>query len=223
MLGDDIPAAHHMNRRFDPLIFGALGICLLIVVPCCVQRSDGSDSAEQAAASASFRLSNLKRPTSAGRVRFVAAGANLQDALDAAQTGDVLVLQAGASFTGPFTLRKKSGQGWIVIQSSALQQLPRAGTRVGPSHSRLMPVLEAISSAGLRTTSLLTLGAVAVPISLLVALLSYAIVESPFLRLRRQWSRSSADVERDPTGGLERETGGGPRIEGSPAVRVRDA
>ncbi|PYQ33894.1 MAG: hypothetical protein DMF57_07855 [Acidobacteria bacterium] len=143
MLGDDIPAAHHMNRRFDPLIFGALGICLLIVVPCCVQRSDGSDSAEQAAASASFRLSNLKRPTSAGRVRFVAAGANLQDALDAAQTGDVLVLQAGASFTGPFTLRKKSGQGWIVIQSSALQQLPRAATRVGPSHSRLMPVLEA--------------------------------------------------------------------------------
>ena len=57
----------------------------------------------------------------------------------------------------------------------------------------------------------------------LVALLSYAIVESPFLRLRRQWSRSSADVERDPTGALERESGGGPRIEGSPAVRVRDA
>jgi uncharacterized protein (TIGR03437 family) len=58
--------------------------------------------------------------------------------------GDTIVLEAGATYVGPFTLPAKpdSGDGlWITIQSSALSQLPPAGTRVAPSHAPLMPRL----------------------------------------------------------------------------------
>src|SRR5437016_3059129 len=43
-------------------------------------------------------------PPSTGATISVSAGGNLQNALDAAQPGDVISLQAGATFTGPFTL-----------------------------------------------------------------------------------------------------------------------
>jgi nitrous oxidase accessory protein NosD len=39
----------------------------------------------------------------------VAAGGNLQAALDAAQPGDVILLPPGATFLGNFVLRVKSG------------------------------------------------------------------------------------------------------------------
>src|SRR5690348_6391314 len=67
-----------------------------------------------------------------GNVISVAAGDDLQKALDAAQPGDTIELAAGATFTGNFTLAAKSGTGWIYVQSSALAKLP-AGTRVQPS------------------------------------------------------------------------------------------
>jgi hypothetical protein len=65
-------------------------------------------------------------------------GANLQQALDSAQPGDTIVLEAGASFVGPFTLPNKSGEGWITVQSSLLSQLPE-GRRVTPADSARMP------------------------------------------------------------------------------------
>ena len=55
----------------------------------------------------------------AGLVHTVNAGGNLQAALDAALPGDIINLQAGATFTGPFTLPLKSGNGWIVVRTSA--------------------------------------------------------------------------------------------------------
>ena len=73
--------------------------------------------------------------------RAVGVGANLQQALDAAQPGDTLVLEAGAAFVGPFTLPNKQGDGWITIQSSALAQLPGEGRRVTPADAALMPKL----------------------------------------------------------------------------------
>src|ERR1700750_1183544 len=65
-------------------------------------------------------------------------GANLHQALDAAQPGDTIVLEAGASFVGPFTLPNKQGDGWITIQSSTLAQLAE-GRRATPGDSALMP------------------------------------------------------------------------------------
>jgi Right handed beta helix region len=68
-----------------------------------------------------------------GATLTVGAGDNLQTALDQAQLGDTIVLQAGATFTGPFKLpNKTSGSGWIYVVSSKLASLPPAGQRVGP-------------------------------------------------------------------------------------------
>jgi hypothetical protein len=86
----------------------------------------------------------------AGGTVEVPAGGDLQAALDDAQPGDTLVLAAGATFDGPFTLPRKRGSGWIVVRGSAADQLPQAGTRIGPSHARLMPKLQADSGPVLK-------------------------------------------------------------------------
>jgi hypothetical protein len=69
----------------------------------------------------------------------VPAGGDLQAALNTAQLGSVIVLQAGATYSGNFTLPSKAGSGWIYIQSSALASLPPPGTRVTPAQASLMP------------------------------------------------------------------------------------
>src|SRR5437879_3189771 len=76
-----------------------------------------------------------------GQTIAVPAGGSFQAALDAAQPGDVIQLQAGATFTGPFLLPNKPGTGWIYIQSSALANLPPPGTRVSPAQASLMPII----------------------------------------------------------------------------------
>jgi uncharacterized protein (TIGR03437 family) len=72
----------------------------------------------------------------------VKAGDNLQAAINAAQPGDVLALEAGATFTGNFTLPNKSGSGWIIIRSAAPDSsLPAPGSRISPSFANAMPKL----------------------------------------------------------------------------------
>jgi hypothetical protein len=79
-----------------------------------------------------------------GRTIAVTAGQDFQAALNTAQPGDVITLQAGATFTGNFTLPNKSWNGtgspWIVIRSSTADaNLPPAGTRISPGYSAVMP------------------------------------------------------------------------------------
>src|SRR6266851_10514127 len=69
----------------------------------------------------------------------VHAGGDLQAAINHAQPGDQLVLDAGATFSGPITLPAKTGDQWITIQSSALDHLPAPGQRVGPGDAPFMP------------------------------------------------------------------------------------
>jgi hypothetical protein len=70
----------------------------------------------------------------------VSAGGDLQAALNKAQLGDTIVLQAGATFTGPFTLpNKTTGSGWIYVVSGNLASLPAPGNRVGPNDAANMP------------------------------------------------------------------------------------
>ena len=84
----------------------------------------------------------------AGRVLSVAAGDNLQTALERARPGDVITLQAGATFVGPFTLPRKHGDGWVTIRTSAPDpSLPPPDVRVDPSYAGVMPKLEAGSRA----------------------------------------------------------------------------
>src|ERR1041384_8303473 len=59
----------------------------------------------------------------------VPAGGDLQAALNSAQPGDTIVLQAGATYVGPITLPVKSGSSYITIQSSALA-LERQAIRI---------------------------------------------------------------------------------------------
>ena len=67
---------------------------------------------------------------------MVAAGGNLQQAIDAALPGDTIMLQAGATFSGTFVLPAKSGSSFITIRSSTPDaSLPASGTRVSPSNA----------------------------------------------------------------------------------------
>lgn len=65
----------------------------------------------------------------------VPAGGNLQQAIDSAQPGDTITLQAGATYAGPFALPNKSGDGYITIRTAGDAGLPGEGERVSPSHA----------------------------------------------------------------------------------------
>jgi hypothetical protein len=79
-------------------------------------------------------------PFAYGAVLNVPAGSDFQQALTNAQPGDTIVLTAGATYIGQFTLPLKSGDSWITIQSSQVASLP-PGQRVTPLHSQFMPKL----------------------------------------------------------------------------------
>ena len=69
-------------------------------------------------------------------------------ALTATVPGDILLLEAGATWSGNFTLRAKSGDATITIASSAWDRLPTFGTRVSPSNAALMPHINSPSNLG---------------------------------------------------------------------------
>jgi hypothetical protein len=75
----------------------------------------------------------------ASRTVTLKAGDDLQRALEAARPGDTLVLAAGATFVGPFTLPRKGGDEFVNVESSVLARLPSADQRVSPSDAALMP------------------------------------------------------------------------------------
>src|SRR5215470_15276659 len=74
-----------------------------------------------------------------GRTIAVNVGGNLQSALDQAQPGDVILLQAGATYTGNFVLSNKNGTGWITVRTSTPDQNLPPGTRVTPASASSMP------------------------------------------------------------------------------------
>lgn len=58
---------------------------------------------------------------------------DLQKAINTADLGTIIKLDAGATFNGGFVLPKKTiGSGWIVIMSSRMDVLPKAETRIDP-------------------------------------------------------------------------------------------
>src|SRR5688572_13069726 len=85
----------------------------------------------------------------------VAAGGNLQQALNAAQPGDTVVLEENAEFVGNFVLPAKIGDQWITVRSAAPDSvLPPAGVRIQPSHASLLARLRSPNgSAALRTAA----------------------------------------------------------------------
>lgn len=72
----------------------------------------------------------------------VNAGGNLQAALDQAQPGQTIQLQAGATFTGNFVLPRKTGTSFITIRTSTPDSsLPGSEIRIRPEHEPLLPTI----------------------------------------------------------------------------------
>ena len=82
------------------------------------------------------RVRRVSPPQRNGSVLRLDPNGDLQSAIDQAQPGDTIVLEAGAVYTGPITLPAKSGSDFITIQSSRVSDLPE-GVRVSPSQSAL--------------------------------------------------------------------------------------
>ena len=106
-------------------------------------RLEGSEASGIVALSLAVLLILAASPVGGASVRHVAAGGNLQAALDAAHPGDEVVLEAGATFTGQFKLPRKPLGPVITVRSSAI--LP--ARRIGPADAALMPKM-ASGSAG---------------------------------------------------------------------------
>lgn len=79
-----------------------------------------------------------------GATLVVPAGGDLQAAINTASAGDTIVLEAGATYRGPFTLIPKSGESFITIQSSRASEITG---RVSPSQSELLAKLRSNTPA----------------------------------------------------------------------------
>ncbi len=86
-------------------------------------------------------------PATNGVILNVPAGGNLQAALDSARSGDTIVLQAGAIFTGNFILPTKTGGDWNIIRTSNLAGISTEGTRVFASQAGAMPKIVTANAA----------------------------------------------------------------------------
>lgn len=85
---------------------------------------------------------------------MVPSGGNLQAAINAAQPGDTILLQAGATWTGNYTLPVKSGTGVITIRSSASDTLlPAAGVRISPADAANLPKIRSDANGAALKTS----------------------------------------------------------------------
>lgn len=76
---------------------------------------------------------------SAGGTIHVASGGDLQAALNSAVPGDTITLEAGASFSGNFSIPAKSGGiagGWITVKTDGA--VPAEGTQATPANAATM-------------------------------------------------------------------------------------
>lgn len=71
------------------------------------------------------------------RIIRVPKGGSLREAINKAQSGDIIELQAGVTYYGDVKLPKKNITDFITIQTSAVAQLPE-GKRVNPLNANLM-------------------------------------------------------------------------------------
>jgi Putative Ig domain len=81
--------------------------------------------------------STMANTPAPGSTITVPAGGNVQAALNSANCGDTVALQAGATFVGKFTLPAKSCDNahWIIVRTTAPDNaLPPEGTRMTPCY-----------------------------------------------------------------------------------------
>ncbi len=76
------------------------------------------------------------------RVIAVAAGDDLQAAIERARPGDTLALEPGAIYAGNFTLPPKDGDGVITIRTAPVVGHPGPGQRIQPAHASQLAKLK---------------------------------------------------------------------------------
>ncbi len=82
----------------------------------------------------------------------VAAGGDLQAALDRANAGDVIELASGATFTGNFVLPAKPGGRYTILRTAPTAGLPDADSRITPAQAdRLAKIQSPNGAPALRT------------------------------------------------------------------------
>lgn len=74
----------------------------------------------------------IEQTGNAGRVIKVPPGGNVQAALERAESGDIVELEAGGVYAGQINLPLRPHTDFVTIRSSAADQLPE-GTRVSPA------------------------------------------------------------------------------------------
>jgi hypothetical protein len=132
-----------MNQKSIFSVFRLFVFCVLLTLILCGDRSP---------------IFRVEAAGAASTVR-VGAGEDLQSALEQARPGDTILLEAGATFRGNFTLPNKQGttgqqEQWITIRSAAPDLDLPPGMRVTPSQSGRMPKLVSPNSeAALRTAA----------------------------------------------------------------------
>ena len=78
---------------------------------------------------------NTSYPQRTGRSISVPAGGDLQAAIYAAQPGDEILLEPGATYTGDFDLPTRSCSDWVVIRTAGDTDFPAPGTRITPAYA----------------------------------------------------------------------------------------
>jgi hypothetical protein len=123
-------------------------LCLVIVNAVSFEQQRASISTQAGSRPAAPQVYiNTALTASDGNTIAVAKGGDLQAALDSANPGDVIALEAGATFTGNFILPKKRGSSWITIRSSTDDaNLPPEEHRITPDYAAVMPKLESPNS-----------------------------------------------------------------------------
>ncbi len=86
-------------------------------------------------------LDTTWNPPVGGTTWHAHTAAAFQSALNSSNPGDIIVLDAGTTYSGNFTIPVKSPSSgkWIYVESSALANLPSPGTRVSPTNAASMP------------------------------------------------------------------------------------
>jgi hypothetical protein len=116
----------------------------------------------------------LQAATTSAATIYVAAGGDLQAALNAARPGDTILLAPGAVFTGNFKLPVHGGATYVTVRSAASDNLlPGPRERMTPAYAPLlpkikspngMPALRTVATAAYWRLQFLELGPTANPV-----------------------------------------------------------
>jgi hypothetical protein len=139
-----------MSRNHDPRI--VFGVTTLLAMAFCF----AAEGAPTPPVRPQVLLeTNLASTPVTGKTIRVAAGGDFQAAINSADPGDEIVLQAGATYIGSFLLPAKNGRKeWITIRTSDMAGLPKEGMRVSPRHAKAMPKIVDPNGNGAISTAL---------------------------------------------------------------------